>query len=223
MGDVVTLEREMFTVGEAARLLRVPDPTLRWWLDGKAGYRPVIRREPTKSSSVTWGEFVEAGRLKQYRRIHKVQLKTLRTFIDQVRDEFDIPYPLAHERPFVGNGKELVRRIQADVELDAELCLVAVANDQLVLTPAAEAFFTRVDWADDIAIGWRPHDDPNSPVRMAPDLRFGRPSIRGISTDVLVEQLEDGADFSEVAADFRLTEEDVRWALAYETSLRSAA
>jgi hypothetical protein len=45
-----------------------------------------------------------------------------------------------------------------------------------VLTPAAAAFVQRVEWADDIAVSWRPHDDPHSPVRMAPDVRFGRPA-----------------------------------------------
>src|SRR5690606_39664564 len=64
MGDVAVLDREMFTIGEAARLLRMPPSTLRWWLEGgtRRGklYPPVIRREPTGSTTVTWGEFVEA-------------------------------------------------------------------------------------------------------------------------------------------------------------------
>ena len=34
---------------------------------------------------------------------------------------------------------------------------------------------------------WRPHDDPHSPVRMAPDVRFGKPAIKGISTEALWE------------------------------------
>jgi uncharacterized protein (DUF433 family) len=228
MGDVAVLDREMFSVGEAAKLLRVPDPTLRWWLDGKRtpggkSYRPVIRPEPTGSPSVTWGEFVEAGLLRQYRRVHGVKLAELREFIDAAREQFGVPYPLAHQRPFVGPGKQLVQEIQTSVGLDAELCLVAVANDQLVLTAAADLFVTRVEWDQDLAVGWRPHDDPNSPVRMEPDMRFGRPAIKGISTEVLWEQLESGADVDEVAADFQLTEDDVRWANAYETSARSTA
>jgi hypothetical protein len=30
------LDRELYAVGEAARLLRVPQSTLRWWLEGRA-------------------------------------------------------------------------------------------------------------------------------------------------------------------------------------------
>jgi uncharacterized protein (DUF433 family) len=227
MAEVVVLDREMFAVREAANLLRVPESTLRWWLEGGVrrgkAYPPVIRPEPTGSGTVTWGEFVEGGLLRQYRRVHDVKLSALRQFIDRAREEFGVPYPLAHERPFVGVGRQLVRRIQDDVALDAELCLVAEANDQLLLTPAADAFVSRVVWNEDLAVGWRPHDDPASPVRMEPLRRFGRPSIHGISTAVLWEQLEAGADFDEVAEDFDLTADDVRWAHAYETSVRSSA
>jgi uncharacterized protein (DUF433 family) len=112
--------------------------------------------------------------------------------------------------------------VQRDARLDPDLCLVAVANDQLLLTPVAEAFVQRVEWAEDIAVSWRPHDDPQSPVRMAPDLRFGRPAIKGISTEALWEHVESGEDLADVAEAFDLDIDEVRWALAYETSARVA-
>jgi hypothetical protein len=72
MTEVRVLHRPMYSEAEAARLLRVPQSTLHWWLDGGTiggrTYPPVIRKEPTGSRQVTWGEFVEAGLLRQYRR-----------------------------------------------------------------------------------------------------------------------------------------------------------
>jgi len=182
----------------------------------------VIRVEPRGERSVTWAEFVEAGLLREYRRTHGVKLPELRIVIDRLRDEYGIPYPLAYYRPFVGPGRELLLEVQRDAEFDPELCLVAVANNQLLLTPAAESFVQRVEWAEDIAVRWRPHDDPLSPVRMAPDVRFGKPAIKGISTEVLWEHTEAGEDLPEVAEAFGLELDDVRWALAYETSARAA-
>jgi uncharacterized protein (DUF433 family) len=227
MGDLEVLEREMFTVGEAARLLRTPDSTLRWWLEGERRpgktYPPVIRPEPTGSTTVTWGEFVEAGLLRQYRKVHDVKLSALRFFIDLARQEFGVQYPLAHHRPYVGAGKRLVLKLQNDVDLDPRFWLVAVANDQLLLTGPADAFVTRVDWDQDLPVAWRPHDDPASPVRMEPLRRFGRPAIHGVSTEVIWEQLEAGADFSEVAEIFGLELPDVHWAHAYETSVHASA
>jgi hypothetical protein len=50
------LDREMFSEAEASRLLRVPQSTLHWWLDGgtyrNRSYRPVIRTDPTSGRSV---------------------------------------------------------------------------------------------------------------------------------------------------------------------------
>jgi uncharacterized protein (DUF433 family) len=220
------LDREMFSEAEAARLLRVPQSTLHWWLDGGVyrgrSYPPVIRIEPTGERSVTWAEFVEAGLLREYRRTHGVALSELRTVIERLRKEYGTPYPLAHHQPFIGPGRQLLLQVQQDAGLDAELCLVAVANGQLLLTPAADAFVERIEWAEDIAVSWRPHDDPLSPVRMAPDVRFGKPAIKGISTEVLWEHVDAGEDLLEVAEAFGLDLDDVRWALAYETSARAA-
>lgn len=220
------LDREMFAETEAARLLRVSQSTLHWWLDGgtyrNRHYRPVIRSEATGGRSVTWAEFVEAGLLREYRRTHGVALSELRTVINRLRDEYGSPYPLAHHRPFVGPGRQLLLEVQQEAGLDGDLCLVAVANDQLVLTPAVESFVQRVEWAEDIAVSWRPHDDPRSPVRMAPDVRFGKPAVKGVSTEALWEHVESGEDLAEVATAFDLEVDEVRWALAYETSFRAA-
>lgn len=225
MGTSV-LDREMFTEAEAARLLRVSQSTLHWWLDGGTyrgrTYRPVIRVEPRGERSVTWAEFVEAGLLREYRRTHRVALAQLRTVIDRLRERYAVPYPLAHYRPFVGPGRELLLAMQQEAGLAAEVCLVAVANDQLLLTPAVETFVQRVEWADDIAVAWRPHDDPASPVRMSPTVRFGRPAVGGISTVVLWEHLEGGDSVAEVAETFDLSAADVRWAYAYELAARAA-
>lgn len=181
---VEVLEREMFSEAEAARLLRVPQSTLHWWLDGGVyrgrQYKPVIRIEPTGQRFVTWAEFVESGLLRAYRRTHGVSLSELRVVIDRLRSEYGMPYPLAHHRPFVGPGRRLLLRVQQEEsKLEPELCLVAVASGQALLTAPAEEFYERVEWDDDIAVGWRPHDDPASRVRMSPAIRFGRPAVGG--------------------------------------------
>jgi uncharacterized protein (DUF433 family) len=91
-----------------------------------------------------------------------------------------------------------------------------------VLTPPADYFVKRVEWHDDAAAQWRPHDDPLSPVRMNPEVRFGRPAIGGISTEALWEHEQAGEIADDIAEEFGLPAESVRWALAYETSARAA-
>jgi uncharacterized protein (DUF433 family) len=225
--SVSVLDREMYSEAEAARLLRLPQSTLNYWLEGgeRRGklYKPIIRLEPIGSrSAVTWAEFIEAGLLRAYRRKHGVPMAELRAFIDLIRDRYQIPYPLADRRPFI-SGRELLVEAQDAAGLAADFCLVAEVRGQYVLTSAADSFVQRVTWdAEDLAVGWRPHDDPKSPVRINPDTRFGRPAISGISTEVLWEHAEAGEVTGEIAAEFSIPVSDVRWALAYETSARAA-
>lgn len=224
--DIQVLEREIYSEAEAARLLRVAQSTLHYWLEGgvRRGkrYKPVIRVEPKGTRSVTWAEFVEAGLLREYRREHQVPMPELRHFIETLRQKLGVPYPLAHQRPFVGVGRQLVVEAQDEVGLEPEFFLVATAREQLVLTAPSQMFVDRVTWEGDLAAAWRPHDDLESPVRVSPLQRFGRPAVGGISTEVLWEHEDAGESVDEIADAFALTRRDVRWALAYENASRAA-
>lgn len=222
---VSILDRETYSEAEAARLLRMAQSTLHYWLEGdeRPGktYKPVIRVEPRGRRVVTWAEFIEAGLLRQYRNL-RVPMLELRNFIDVLREEFGVPYPLADRRPFV-SGRRLIEKAQIVAGLDPEYCLVATVGGQLLLTPPSDAFLQRVTWNEyDVAAGWRPDPNPESPVLIDPDVRFGRPSIRGISTEAIWEQDEAGVDAEELADEYQLDIGDVRWALAYEYAQRAA-
>ena len=175
MGTISLLDREMFAEAEAARLLQLHQSTLHYWLEGREmrgrHYQPIIRPVPTGGRTVTWAEFIEAGLLRGYRS-KRVPMTELRAFIDLLRQEYGVPYPLAHEAPLV-SGRQLVLRAQELAGLDGDFCLVAFANNQLILTGPSLDFTERVHWENDIAVRWRPHDDPHSPVLMTPDVRFG--------------------------------------------------
>ena len=128
---VTILDREMYSETAAARLLRVAPSTLHWWLDGRPPrYRPVIRRRADGLADRYLGRVRRGGLLRSYRRDHDVPLQELRDFIDRLRDEFQVPYPLADRRPYVGTGRRLLIDLQDRSQLDPEFCLVAVANGQ---------------------------------------------------------------------------------------------
>lgn len=223
---ISVLDREIFSEAEAARLLRVSQSTLNYWLEGgvRQGktYRPVIRVEPKgERTPVTWAEFVGTGLLRAYRQ-RQVPMAELRTFIDRLRSEYGIPYPLADRRPFIAD-RQLVHAAQDAAELDPEFCLVAEVRGQFILTPPSAEFFHRVTWDGDEAVAWRPHDVPESPVRIDPDLRFGRPTVHGISTETIWEHADDGESAGEIAEAFGISLSDVRWALAYEIPLRNTS
>ncbi len=220
------LDREMYAEAEAARLLQVAQGTLHYWLEGgerrHRHYLPVIRSEPTGSRVVTWGEFVEAALIRQYRKLHQVPMAELRAVIEHLRDKFAVQYPLAHFKPFIGPGRRLLLEVQKETGLPGDFWLVAIADGQPTLTGPSETFVQRVEWTDDLPVGWRPALDPKSPVRMRPDERFGLPSVGGVRTEIIWEHLEADESFDEVAEQFELSATEVRWAHAFEMSLRAA-
>jgi uncharacterized protein (DUF433 family)/transposase len=227
VADVSVLDREMYSEAEAARLLGVAQSTLNYWLEGGVrrgkSYRPIIRTEPTGGRSpVTWAEFVEAGLLRSYRRDLGVRMAELREFIDLLRAEFDVPYPLADRRPYV-SGRDLVYEAQERSRLDPEFWIVSNVGGQLLLLPPGDEFFRRVTWSPTgTAAAWRPADNERSTVVIDPERRFGKPSVAGISTEAIWEHSSAGEDEDEIAASFDLSLADVRWALSYETARRAA-
>lgn len=216
------LLRELYSEAEAARLLRLSQATLHYWLEGREyrgrSYAPVLREVPTAVHdgqwTVTWAEFIEAGALAQYRRDLRVSLPELRAFISILRQEFGVAYPLATTRPWT-DGKKLVIEAQESSRLPDDLWLYAPVGGQLLL-PAGRAFLDRVEFGNEVAVRWRPAADSASSVVIDPDVRFGKPSVSGISTDVLWEYSEDGYAPDEIAGEFALSAPDVEWALSYE-------
>jgi uncharacterized protein (DUF433 family) len=170
---------------------------------------------------VTWAEFVEASLLRQYRRSHNVPMLELRNFIESLRQRLGVPYPLAHAKPFV-SGKQLVIQAQIAAQVEAEFALVAEVSNQYVLASVAPGFYDRVTWEGDIATKWRPDGRDPSPVVVDPDVRFGAPSVGGISTEILREQDTAGETEEDLADTYGLTLAQVRWGLSFEMANEAA-
>jgi uncharacterized protein (DUF433 family) len=223
--SISVLDRELYDVALAAEVLRMPASTLDWWLEGgkrhSRWYEPVIRPEPTGSKAVTWGEFVEARYLLGYRRDLRVTLGSLRRFITEARETLGVPYPLAHERPWVGEGRQLIVSAQRSSDLPVELWAMWVADTgQIMLTAPAESFLERVEFDNDEAARIRPVGF-ESPIVIDPQIRHGAPTLRGIPTEALADQVRAGDPIEMVAEDFELDLDEVIAALNYELVVTS--
>jgi uncharacterized protein (DUF433 family) len=224
MSTVTTLERPVYGVGQAAVLLGLRHDKVRGWLNGYerngVSYPPVIREEPTAADTVTWGEFVELGYLREYRRA-RVTLQHIRPVIGRLREEFGVTYPLADARPFIYD-RQLVLRIQEETELDRSLAIVIRSGQEIILAPEVESYLQKVEFTDDVVTRLRPAGK-TSPVVIDPEFSFGRPSIRGVATERIAELYRSG-DTTEFLADvYQLSVEDIRAAIAYETQLAATA
>lgn len=222
---VQLLDRNMYSVSGAADLLGLRSDRVRAWLDGyvrnDVSYPPVIRVEHSGSDFVTWGEFVELGFLREYRKAG-VSLQHIRPVIERLRDNYGTPYPLAHHRPYIAD-KQLVLEIQEATNLDPRLAVVVRTGQTMMLSGPAERFFRKVSFeGGDVASLLLPAGS-TSPVRIDPERAFGLPSVQGVATERLYELSEAGDSIDYIAEVYGLPLEEVRAAVAYEEQFRSIA
>ncbi len=220
------LERPTYSMRDVDLLLRLPNGTARRWIDGYTvqgrTYAPVVRLDATGDDIVTWGEFVEARLLAEYRRGGALMIN-MRRSVERLRSELSTKYPLAHARTWIQpEGRELVRRIQRDADVPASYLLVVVRNDQLVLSHQAETFVETVDFSSVIT-----EDPVVERVFPLPDLKdvvfdprrkSGLPVVsgRGIPTAVIAEQIRAGDAIDSIAEAYELSRSQVEAAVRYE-------
>ena len=218
---VAVLDRTLYSMQEAAWLLDVPTATLRNWIDGyeRRGkrYPPVVREEPTGVDVVTWGEFVEASYLAEFRRKHNVPLQHIRPVVDGLRQHYGTPYPLAHFKPFAAD-RELVFDLQEDAGLAPRLQLLVYRSGQLMFSDPTESYLRKVEFepgGSEAAMRIRP-DGRESPVFIDPQVAFGIPVVRSTRTENLFELFEAGDSIMMIAANYDLPREHVEAAIRFE-------
>lgn len=228
MGDTVDiLDRPLYGMHQVDRILALTPGTARRWIEGYARrgrmYDPVVRPEATHDEVVTWGEFVETRLLAEYREAG-VPLIRMRPAIIRLRHGFDTRYPLAHARPFLSvEGRELVMRIQREVDLEEALLLVIVRNHQLVLSAPAEQFVKSVEFgADDVVTAMKPLPAVEHVV-VDPLRQFGEPVVRSVPTEVIAELMRAGDRLQMIADLYDLTMEEIEAAVRYELVRRTPA
>lgn len=231
MGDVTTalLDRRLYTISDVASLLGMPSSTLSYWMHGltRRGheYPPALRHERNDDPHVTWGEFIEASLLRQLRD-RGVRLDGIRTFSRAVRLALGWNYPLARHDLYVGPDGRLVYEAQQIADLPPEARLLVASetygSGQLLLQrgQALEAFLERVNFQDEIPVGYWP--DPTAKVVVCdPQRRFGSPQVSGVPTEALWELHSAGEQIEGIAGNFELHVREVEAAIRFERDRRS--
>ena len=184
---------------------------------------PVVRPEPLGIETVTWGEFIELGYLREYR-LANVSLQRLRPAIDKLRSEFDTPYPLALIRPLVFD-RELVLRVQEELALTSSLAFVVRSGQTIAVADNANRFFKKIEFnpgENGEAIRVRPAG-ATSPVTTDPEISFGEPTVEGVATSRLWELFDAGESVEGLADGYELAVPTIGAGIAYEEQLRTLA
>jgi uncharacterized protein (DUF433 family) len=195
------------------------------------------RARPTRRSSVsappgvdtvTWGEFIEAGYLREYR-AKQVTLQYLRPVIGFLRDRLQVQYPLATLKPYT-SGRELAPR-SAGVRRPRPRTEHRHPRPQRHTDAVglAVAFLDKVEFNDagDVAERLFPLGR-NKPIVLDPTRSFGEPTvpIAGVRTEIIAELVGAGEEPDRVAEIYSISAADVEQVLDFERhhgELRQAA
>ena len=199
-----------YSIGDAARYLRIPSSTVRSWTIGqnyavKKGqnfFCPIIDISKHKPYLLSFTNLVEVHVLRAIRRHHNIQLNKVREALDIISREFPVPHPLAKE-DFRTNGIDLF------IERYGEL-INASRGGKKELRVALEAHLERIEPDDSgLAIKLYPFtrsQEAENPrlIVIDPRIAFGRLAIAetGIPTDILKERYQAGESMEELAEDY---------------------
>ena len=215
-----------YSIGDAARYLRIPSRTVRSWTIGqnyavKKGqhgsgicsltesissrqnfFRPIIDISKHKPYLLSFTNLVEVHVLRAIRQHHNIQLNKVREALDIINREFPVPHPLAKE-DFRTNGIDLF------IERYGEL-INASSGGKKELRVALEAHLERIEPDDSgLAIKLYPFtrsQEAENPrlIVIDPRIAFGRLVIAetGIPTDILKERYQAGESMEELAEDY---------------------
>ena len=215
-----------YSIGDAARYLRIPRSTIRSWTvghsypvkDGSSFFHPLIDISVEKPYLLSFTNLVEVHVLRAIRQHHKIQLNKVREALDFIDEQFKVPHPLAKE-DFRTNGVDLF------IERYGEL-INASRGGKEELKEALNAHLERIEPDDSgLAIKLYPFtrsDEIDNPrlVVIDPRIAFGRLTIAGtgIVTNILKERYKAGDSIEDLAEDYDCDRLSIEEAIRCELS-----
>jgi hypothetical protein len=204
----------LYSIADAARLLKTPRRTLSRWVEGyvqelRSGpkaYQPVIARED--DSALSFGDLVELLYVRGFRN-EGVELEEIRDTAAKFRVEWSEQYPLATKR-FATDGKRLL------LEKGGDWIHALTGQHQAFI----EELANHLVFDNGIASEWRPLGVDRAVV-LHPDRSFGKPieDASGAHTYVLSLAYEAERNAEAVAWWYGITSAAVLDAVRFEKEL----
>jgi uncharacterized protein (DUF433 family) len=226
------LDRQVYLYSEVDRLVGLSGGTARRWINGyeRGGrwYEPILRTTAVDTEWVTWGEFVEARILAEYRD-KNIPTARLRAAVEGLRVIFGVRYPLAHLRPYLAAERGELAVDRQGIDPNDEPGLMLASTRQLLLTEPSRAVIDTATLAVDehgekFAAELVPdHDFPG--IVLNPDRFGGQPTFAGrrVQVATIAGMAAAGDPVADLAADYGLSLAQVQAAIRYTAAHKLAA
>lgn len=222
------LRTGIYTVADAAALLSVSNYKIRAWIDGWPG----TQKAPIIANDLGWIEdklafsfanlmelrfisfFVEAG----------VSLSEIRSIMNEVREQINVPRPFSTNLVFKTDGRRIVAETMRRNGSHTLLDLRSRNYEMLEITYRSLKDNVVYD-ADGVARAWFPRPSTFPNVVLHPSLSFGRPVLKqnGIPTGAIARTASAEGSTKIAAELFGITLKLAQQAVDFEAQLRKAA
>ncbi|MCX7424891.1 MAG: MerR family transcriptional regulator [Planctomycetia bacterium] len=204
----------LYSISDAARLLRVHPQRVRHWIEPEGG---LIRRklEPTERT-ISFLELMELHFINMFREAG-VSLQTIQEAAKTAAKAFETPYPFAVHR-FDTDGRTVFATL---IKREKDTSLVKdLRRGQYVFDTIIRPFFKRLEYRGNEAVRFWPREKTGRIV-LDPNRRFGKPidAPTGVPTVSLFHAVEAGEDVATVASWFGVPVAAITAAVAFEKSL----
>ena len=222
MSNNPVVGRGLYTLPQAARLLRIDTNLLKYWIGERKSAESVIPRQLQNEHVLTFAELMELHFIKLFRD-QNVSFQAIRKAAKKASDKYHADYPFTVRR-FDTDGKTIFATCKSEAT-NKEL-IEDLQHGQLVFKSFVRPFFKRLDYrsTQDVGRFW-PLRTGRSDGRIVldPERRFGQPldSETGVPTEAILKAVTagDGQDVKSVARWFDIPLEAVKAAMKYEKSL----
>jgi uncharacterized protein (DUF433 family) len=217
------LEVAAYGLPEAARYLRVPGTTLRYWTQGRGDVDPLIELASLDPARLSFSNLMECHVLSAMRgATYRLRLPKIRRALETVSRLFPSRHPLL-ERAFQTDGVDLFIE-----ELPKELVNLS-KNGQLGIKSVLQFHLQRIERDGSGILTFFPFVEERSAqepkvIMMNPTVAFGKPVIAGtgISTATVAARFHARESVSDLAREYGRQESEIEEAIRWESKAIAA-
>ena len=224
MGKVDPRLATAYAIAEASRYLKIPGPTIRYWVmgrdypkqSGKGRFTPVVVLPSDPSRLLSFRNLIELAALRALRALrteHEFKLAAVREAVSYAGEKLKVTNLLASKELYAAPGELFLHRYGELISLNKA--------GKLGIKAMLEGLVIRIEWEKKLPCWFFPLIPNRTEARTVlidPRISFGRPVIArlGVSIGVIVDRVNAGESPKDLAEDYGATQDEIMDALAYE-------
>lgn len=216
------LDVPAYGLSDAARYLRVPYQTLRYWTRGNESVEPIVRLAETEPPRLSFNNLLECHMLNAMRMHYNLRLPKVRKALKTLAGLYPSPHPLIDKTLETDRVNVFIRQHGEVLNLNR--------SGQLEFREFLDMHLQRIARNADGSVAFYPFvekrsvDEPKL-IMMNPAVSFGRPVISGtgIPTAVIASRFHARESINDLAREYGRTDKEIEEAIRWESRTALAA